>query len=69
MAIRTSMTDHSLPCLHGRFCLTLQPFLLEDANDNDHSAPFEQRVARLRALLNEWGGELFLADHGELMAG
>ena len=31
-------------------------------------APFEQRVARLRALLNECGGDLFLADHGELMA-
>ena len=31
-------------------------------------APFERRVARLRALLNECGGDLFLADHGELMA-
>ena len=31
-------------------------------------APYDQRVARLRALLNECDGELFLADHGELMA-
>ena len=31
-------------------------------------APYDQRIARLRALLNECGGDLFLADHGELMA-
>ena len=31
-------------------------------------APYEQRIARLRALLNECGGDLFLVDHGELMA-
>ena len=30
--------------------------------------PFEPRVARLRALLAELDADLFLADHGELMA-
>ena len=30
--------------------------------------PFEQRVTRLRALMREIGADLFLADHGELMA-
>ena len=30
--------------------------------------PFEQRVARLRTLLAELDADLFLADHGELMA-
>ena len=30
--------------------------------------PFAPRVARLRALLAELDADLFLADHGELMA-
>ena len=30
--------------------------------------PFQPRVARLRALLVELDADLFLADHGELMA-
>ena len=30
--------------------------------------PFEQRVTRLRALMREIGADLYLADHGELMA-
>ena len=31
-------------------------------------SPFAHRVARLQALLNDCGADLFLADHGELMA-
>ena len=30
--------------------------------------PFERRVMRLRAMMRESGADLFLADHGELMA-